>query len=347
MQQHRLGRTGLIVPALCLGTMTWGRQNTEAEGFAQMDMALDHGLSFWDTAEMYAAPPTPESFGRTESIIGNWFASTGRRSEIFLASKVIGNADGGFAHVRGGGARANRAHIVAAVEASLHRLRTDHIDLYQLHWPDRKSDRFGRQVANPAAEADEVPIEETQSVFADLIKAGKIGHVGVSNETPWGVMRYLMAAETLGLPRIASIQNPYSLLNRSFEMGLAEMCLREDVAMLAYSPLGAGSLTGKYLRGAVPAGSRRAVDHRVSRYDTPRADAAVEAYLAIAAAHGLNPAAMAIAYVVSRPFVASTIIGATSTDQLRIAIDAASLTLSAEVLAALDAVHQGNPNPCL
>ncbi|MFV3073905.1 aldo/keto reductase [Niveispirillum fermenti] len=347
MTLRRLGRTDLSVPALCLGTMTWGRQNTEAEGFAQMDMALDHGLFFWDTAEMYAAPPSPEGYGRTEEIIGNWFARTGRRNDVLLASKVIGNADGGFAYVRGGGARADRANIEAAVEASLRRLRTDHIDLYQLHWPDRNADRFGRTITNPATGPDEVPIEETLAVFADLVQAGKVRHVGISNETAWGTMRYVAAADRLGLPRIASIQNPYNLLNRSFEMGLSEVALREDVSLLAYSPLAAGTLTGKYLDGAIPAGTRRAIDNRRSRYDTARGDTATRDYLAIARAHGLDPAAMAIAYVVSRPFVTSTIIGATSLDQLRIAIDGGAMTLPPEVLTALEAVHAANPNPCL
>jgi aryl-alcohol dehydrogenase-like predicted oxidoreductase len=345
MTLRRLGRTDLMVPTLCLGTMTWGRQNTAEEGFAQMDMALDHGLFFWDTAEMYSAPPTPATYGRTEEIIGEWFTRTGRRNEVLLASKVVGDGSG-MDYLRGGNARADRANIVAAVEASLKRLRTDHIDLYQLHWPDRQADRFGRTVAHPAAQPGEVPIEETLSVFADLIKVGKVRHVGVSNETPWGTMRYVAAADHLGLPRIASIQNPYSLLNRTFEMGLSEVALREDVSMLAYSPLAAGTLTGKYLDGALPAGSRRAVDHRVSRYAQPRGDAATREYLSIAQAYGLDPAAMAIAFVVSRSFVTSTIIGATTMEHLKVAIDAGTLTLSGDVLAALDGVHAANPNPC-
>ncbi|MFV3129243.1 aldo/keto reductase [Niveispirillum sp. KHB5.9] len=346
MTLRRLGRTDLSVPSLCLGTMTWGRQNSPEEAFAQMDMALDHGLFFWDTAEMYSAPPTPATYGRTEEIIGDWFARTGRRNEVLLASKVVGDGSG-MDYLRGGKARADAKNIAAAVDASLRRLRTDHIDLYQLHWPDRQADRFGRAVANPSAQPGEVAIEETLAAFADLIKAGKVRHVGVSNETPWGTMRYVAAADHLGLPRIASIQNPYSLLNRSFEMGLSEVALREDVSMLAYSPLAAGTLTGKYLDGAMPANARRAFDHRKSRYDLPRGDAATRDYLAVAAAHGLDPAAMAIAFVVSRPFVTSTIIGATTMDHLRIAIEAGALTLSDAVLADLDAVHAANPNPCL
>lgn len=347
MEQRRLGRTDLFVPVICLGTMTWGNQNSAAEGHAQMDLAFDQGVTFWDTAEMYAAPPAPETYGRTEEIIGAWLASRGRRHDIVLASKVIGNADGGFPYIRCGKARADRANINAALEASLKRLGTDYLDLYQLHWPDRKADRFGRIVANPAAEADEVAIEETLGALDELVRQGKVRHIGISNETAWGTMRFVMAAERLGLSRIVSIQNPYNLLNRSFETGLAEVAVREDVGLLAYSPLAAGTLTGKYLDGALPPGSRRAIDGRKSRYDTPRADRAVRAYLEIARRHGLDPAQMAIAFTIARPFTTSSIIGATSLDQLRLAIGAGTLVLSDAVLAELDAVHADSPNPCL
>jgi len=346
MDHRKLGRTDLMVPSICLGTMTWGRQNSEADGFAQMDLALDHGLTFWDTAEMYAAPPTPETYGRTEEIIGNWFSRTGRRKDVVLASKVIGNADGGFPYVRLGRARADRANINAALDASLKRLRTDYLDLYQLHWPDRKAERFGRTVEHPVADPDEVPIEETLAALSDLVRQGKVRHIGLSNETPWGLMRFIMATERLGLERVVSIQNPYSLLNRSFESGLAEVAVREDVGLLAYSPLAGGTLTGKYLNGAVPPGSRRSIDNRRSRYDNPRGDAATHAYLEIARRHALDPAQMAIAFTLSKRFVTSSIIGATSIDQLRIAIGAGDITLSAEVLAELDQVQAANPNPC-
>jgi len=345
MQQRRLGRTDVMVPSVCLGTMTWGGRNSEAEGFAQMDLAMDRGVTFWDTAEMYAVPPSAERYGRTEEIIGNWFARTGRRAEVFLATKVIGHTPGGFGWVRGGNARLDRANITAAVEASLKRLRTDHIDLYQTHWPDRAAPRFGRTAVS-APDPDETPIEETLSVLADLVKAGKIRFVGLSNETPWGTMAHLAAAERAGLPRIVSIQNPYNLLNRGFEDGLAEVAMREDVGLLAYSPLAAGTLTGKYLGGAMPEGSRRALDPRRSRYDNPRGEAATLAYVEIARRHGLDPAQMALAYVHSRGFVTSTIIGATSLEQLRTDLDAFDLTLTPEVLAAIEAVHAANPNPC-
>lgn len=344
MQLRPLGRCGLMVSAIGLGTMTWGRQNTEAEGHAQMDLALDRGVTFWDTAEMYAIPPTAATYGRTEEIIGSWFASRGGRDRVVLASKVVGATDA--AHIRGGHARLDRANILAAVEASLRRLRTDWIDLYQLHWPDRATVTFGKRAYAHTPEQDGTPLEETLSVLDELVASGKVRAVGVSNETPWGTMRCLSLAETRGLPRIASVQNPYNLLNRTYDSAMAEISLREEVPLLAYSPLAAGTLSGKYLDGAVPAGSRRSIDHRRSRYDRPNADAAVRAYLDIAARHGLSPTQMAIAFVVRQPFVASTLIGATTLDDLASNIDAADVTLDSAVIAAIDSVHERLPDPC-
>ncbi|WP_029010824.1 NADP(H)-dependent aldo-keto reductase [Azospirillum halopraeferens] len=346
MEYRPLGRTGLTVSAIGLGTMTWGRQNTEAEGHAQMDRALERGVTFWDTAEMYAVPPTAESYGRTEEIIGTWFRSRGMRDKVVLASKVIGNGRGAFPWIRGGTARLDRANILAAVEASLRRLQTDRIDLYQLHWPDRLAVRFGTRSYRHAPEEDGVPLEETLAVLGDLVRDGKIRAVGLSNETPWGVMTCLRLAAEAGLPRVASIQNAYNLLNRTFEKSLAEVALREDVGLLAYSPLGAGTLAGKYLDGAVPAGTRRAIDHRKSRYDTPNADAAVRAYHAIARRHGLEPTQMAIAFVAQQPFVTSTLIGATDMAHLDSNIDAFDIRLDDAVLAEIEAVHAANPDPC-
>lgn len=346
MEMRPLGRTGLTVTACCLGTMTWGVQNTEGEGHAQMDLAFDRGVTFWDTAEMYAIPPTAESYGRTEQIIGSWFASRGRRDRVVLASKVIGRANGSFPWVRGGGAKLDRANITQALEDSLRRLRTDTIDLYQLHWPDRRTNRFGGRGADFRPAADEVPVEETLAVLGDLVKAGKIRHVGLSNETPWGAMAFVRAAESLGLPRVVTIQNAYNLLNRTFEDGLAEVALREDVGLLAYAPLGAGTLTGKYLDGAMPEGSRRAIDFRKSRYATPRADAATKAYVHIARRHGLDPARMAIAFVKRQPFVTATIIGATSLAQLENDLAGFDLDLPDAVYEEIEAVHAANPNPC-
>jgi len=346
MQYRSLGRTGLSVSAIGLGTMTWGCQNTEAEGHAQMDAALDRGINFWDTAEMYAVPPTADSYGRTESIIGSWFQSRGGRDKVILASKIIGAPAGGFGWVREGKSRLDRANLFAAVEASLSRLKTDYIDLYQLHWPDRVANRFGNRVYSHKPEKDGVPIEETLAALGELVTAGKIRHIGLSNDTPWGVMRFLPAAEVAGLPRVASIQNAYNLLNRTFEQGLSEVALREDVGLLAYAPLGAGTLTGKYLNGAMPAGSRRAIDPRPSRYVTVNADAATEAYLDIARRHGLSPSQMAIAFTLRQPFVTSSLIGATTMETLVSNMDAIDVTLSDEVLAEIDAVHDRLPDPC-
>ena len=345
MEQRPLGRTGLNVTAICLGTMTWGNQNTEAEGHVQMDYALDRGITLWDTAEMYAVPPSAETYGRTEEIIGSWFARTGKRDRVFLASKICGPG-GHLAHIRDGHPRLDAKNVRAAVEASLKRLRTDWIDLYQLHWPNRSVNSFGKLgYAHDTAE-DFVAPEETLAALADEVKAGRIRQVGLSNETPWGLMRFIEAADRLGLPRAASIQNPYNLLNRSFEVGLAECAHRETVGLLGYAPLAAGTLTGKYLGGQVPAGTRRALDSRKSRYDTPNADPATRRYLDLARDHGLDPAQMAIAYALSRPFMTAVIIGATSMEQLKTDIAAAEVTLSPEVLAGIEEIHTAYPNPC-
>ncbi|NYZ13033.1 aldo/keto reductase [Azospirillum sp. RWY-5-1] len=343
MQQRPLGRTSLTVSAIGLGTMTWGTQNTEAEAHAQMDLALDRGVTFWDTAEIYAVPPTAETYGRTEAMIGSWLASRGGRDRILLASKVAGP---GSPWIRDGKARLDRANILAAVEGSLTRLRTDYLDLYQLHWPDRVSVRFGQRSYDHKPEQDGATLEESLSALDELVKAGKVRAVGLSNETPWGVMTCLRLAETKGLPRVASVQNAYSLLNRTYENGLAEVGLREDVGLLAYAPIAAGTLSGKYLDGAAPAGSRRSIDPRRSRYDKPNADAAVRAYMDIAARHGLSVTQMAVAFVLRQPFVASAIVGATGLEHLTAHIDAAGITLPDAVLTEIEAVHARNPDPC-
>ncbi|WP_448205151.1 NADP(H)-dependent aldo-keto reductase [Azospirillum sp. sgz302134] len=345
MQYRPLGRTGLSVSAIGLGTMTWGRQNTESEGHAQMDYALDQGVTFWDTAEMYAVPPTADTYGKTETVIGNWFKARGRRDKVILATKIIGLGDG-FSWVRNGKSTLDRANIFAAVEDSLRRLQTDYIDLYQLHWPDRVTNRFGQRNYVHKPEKDRTPIEETLSALDELVKSGKVRHVGLSNESPWGTMTFLRIAEQKGLPRVASIQNAYNLLNRTFEEGLAEVALREEVGLLAYSPLGAGTLSGKYLDGAVPPGTRRAIDHRPSRYATVNADAATRAYLDIARRHGLSPTQMAIAFTLHQPFVASSLIGATSFEDLKSNIAAIDVKLSDEVLKEIDAVNERYPDPC-
>jgi len=344
MEMRRLGRTDIDVSVLCLGTMTWGQQNTEAEGHQQMDYAVGQGINFFDTAEMYAVPPTENSYGSTETIIGTWFKAPGNRDRIILATKIAGPGDMGW--VRDGHTRLDEKNILAAAEASLRRLQTDYIDLFQVHWPNRTVNKFGQLGFAEAGEEDFIHPEETLAALAKLVQQGKVRHVGVSNESAWGTMTYLAAADRAGLPRIASIQNAYNLLNRAFEVGLSEIAAREQVGLLAYSPLAGGALSGKYLNGAVPKGSRRDFDWRPSRYATPNADPAVMRYLEIARRHGLDPCQMAIAYVNSRPFVTSSIIGATTMDQLKIDIGSAEVTLSDELLAEIEAAHHEYTIPC-
>lgn len=346
MHYAPLGRTDLRVSRIGLGTMTWGQQNTEAEGHAQMDAALDRGVNLFDAAEMYPIPPRAETYGRTEEIIGTWFKASGKRDEVVLATKILGPSER-FSWVRDGKLRLDRRHIQAAVDASLTRLQTDRIDLYQTHWPHRVVNSFGRLGFPHTPDEDFLDPAETLDALAELVKAGKIRHVGVSNETPWGVMRHLAAHDADGArPRLQSIQNPYSLLNRSFEVGLAEVALREQVGLLAYAPMAAGTLSGKYLDGQVPPGSRRAIDGRNSRYAKPHSEEATARYVDIARRHGLDPGRMAIAFVLRQPFVTSALVGATSLDQLANAIDADALTLDDAVVAEIEAVHVDHPNPC-
>ncbi|MFT3965920.1 MAG: aldo/keto reductase [Sphingobium sp.] len=345
MKYRKLGRTDLNVSVICLGTMTWGSQNSEAEAHEQLDYALDQGVNFIDTAEMY--PTTPgkiETRGRTEEYIGTWIEKT-RRDRFILATKVAGPSFNG--PLRGGNNHLDRRNIEEAIDGSLRRLRTDYIDLYQLHWPDRPVPRFGRRgLAELEDAADTTPIEETLDVLADLVKAGKIRHFGVSNETPWGVSEYLRLSREKGLPRVASIQNAYNLLNRVYEIGLSEFSLREDVSLLAYSPLAAGHLSGKYLGGQVPKGSRVDVATNYSRYQTPQQPVASSRYVAIAHAFGLDPAQLALAFVNDRPFVTSNIIGATSLAQLKTDIASIDITLGEEILAAIADVQREFPDPC-
>lgn len=344
MRTVPLGRTDLVVSRACLGTMTWGEQNTEAEAHAQLDRAVARGVNFIDTAEMYPVPPRADTQGRTERFLGSWLAARpGRRRQLVIASKVAG-ASRGIDWLRPGPLRLDRANVVAACEASLARLRTDYLDLYQVHWPDRATNRFG-QLGYRADDTPAVPVEETLAALGELVRAGKVRHVGISNETPWGLMRYLRTADSAGLPRIASIQNPYSLLNRSFEIGLAEMCWREQVPLLAYSPLAMGVLSGKYLGGARPAGARLSLFERFTRYSLPEAEAPTRAYVELAHRHGLDPCALALAWVDRQPWVASTILGATTLAQLDADLDAFDLTLDDALCAAIDAIHQRQPNP--
>ncbi|TXH04590.1 MAG: NADP(H)-dependent aldo-keto reductase [Nevskiaceae bacterium] len=343
MKRHELGRSGLMVSRICLGTMTWGEQNSEAEAHAQMDYAVAQGINFFDTAEMYPVPPRAETQGRTESYIGSWFAKTGKRHDIVLATKITGPGD--FAYLRGG-ARLDRKSVLAACDTSLQRLRTDYIDLYQIHWPERNTNYFGKLGYAPRDDAHATPVEETLDALAELVRQGKARHVGISNETPWGVAEYLRLHREKSLPRIVSIQNPYSLLNRSFEVGLAEFAHREQIGLLAYSPLAMGLLSGKYLHGVRPAKARLTRFTRFQRYNNEQAELATREYVALAQQHGLDPAQMALAYVTAQPFVTANIIGATSLEQLASDIASDRVTLGNELLKGIEAIHRRYTIPC-
>lgn len=338
MEKRVLGRTDLSVSLICLGTMTWGQQNSEQDAFAQLDYAVGQGINFIDTAEMYPVPPKAETQGLTETYLGNWLKARGRRDDLVIASKVAGPGNG-LDYLRGG-PRLTREHIHAAVDDSLKRLQTDYIDLYQVHWPDRNTNFFGKLGYKHQADEQATPIEETLDALAELVRAGKVRHIGLSNETPWGVSQYLNLAERKGGPRIASIQNPYNLLNRTFEVGLAEIAQREDAGLLAYSPLGFGVLSGKYLDGQQPEGARLTLFSRFSRYNAEQVQKATRAYVDLAREHGLSPAQMALAYVNSRPFLTSNIIGATTLAQLEENIASVRVDLSEEVLEAIEAIHR-------
>ena len=331
MKMKTLGRTDISVSEICLGTMTWGKQNTEAEGHAQMDYAIEHGINFFDTAEMYAVPPDASTYGKTEEIIGTWFKKTGKRDQIVLASKVAG---GGRPWVRNGRG-IDGPSVREAVEGSLRRLQTDRIDLYQIHWPRRGHYHFeGSWDYNPYLQDKQSVLPnmlEVLQVMGELVREGKILHFGLSNESAWGTMQYLKLSMELGLPRVQTIQNEYNFLRRYYDMDLAELAFHEDVGLLAYSPLAAGAISGKYLGGVLPAGTRGAIAgsaYRNNQYTEP----AIRAYIALAEKHGLDVNQMAIAFCLTKPFMTSVIIGATTMDQLKTNIAAADVELSEAVL---------------
>lgn len=351
MEKRRLGQTDLNVSVLCMGTMMMGSQADRKTSFELLDHCFDRGIDFYDTAEIYPVPITegPRGHGASEEILGDWVKSRGLRDRVTIATKVSGRGDP-IPDLRpdGGGARVTRVQVLNAVEGSLRRLKTDVIDLYQIHWPDRPLPNFGKNATGYVH--DETPseeIEETLIVFQDLILEGKIRAFGVSNETPWGVMRFITTAERKAMPRIATIQNAYNLANRVFEYGLAEVCMREDISCIPYSPLAQGYLSGKYLGGAVPNPSRKAlIGDRIGRYSTPNAETAFRAYVDLAAKHRLDPSAMSLAFLLSRPWVASAIFGASTPEQIDLAVEGSELTLTDEIIQDINAIHRTIPNPC-
>ena len=346
MIKKQLGNTALKVSTACLGTMTFGEQNTEAEAHSQLDYAVERGINFIDTAEMYPVMPRPTTQGATERFIGSWLKKSGKRGEVVLATKVAG-PNPGLHWVRGGANNLDAANIRQAVEDSLRRLQTEHIDLFQLHWPSRNVPIFGATAFDPAKERAAVPIGETLAALGDLIDAGKIGHIGVSNESGWGIAEFIKQSEQRGLPRIATVQNLYNLTARGFETSLMdEACFRDQVSLLAYSPLAFGQLSAKYLDDPKAHGRLTIFPPTWSpRYLRPSVLAAVQAYALLARANGMTPAQMALAWCYSRWFVGSTIIGATTLAQLKENIDAVQMSLSPEVVAEIDAIHARITNP--
>ena len=347
MQFRPLADTGILLPEICLGTMTFGEQNTQEQAFQQLDYALDQGVYFWDTAEMYPVPPKPETQGATERIIGNWIAARGGRDKLFLASKIAGPSQGG-SHIRDGKTRFVADEISAAIDQSLSRLQTDYIDLYQLHWPQRPTNFFGKLGYGNAEAAEDravTDLEETLTALQDEIKEGRIRYIGLSNETPWGTMKFLHLAEKLGLSKFVSVQNPYNLLNRTYEIGMSEIAHYEGVGLLAYSPLAFGYLTGKFRHGARPANARVTLFSRFSRYSNPQSEWATEQYAQLAEQHGLSLTQLALAFIKQQFFVTSTIIGATNLDQLKENIQAFEIDLSEEILKGIEAIHRQQPNP--
>jgi len=344
MNYKKLGNTDLDVSTICLGTMTWGEQNTQVEGFEQMDFALDQGVNFWDTAEIYSIPPREETFGSTEKIIGNWFEKTKKRDKVILASKVCGPMR---EYVRGGGNQFGKKNITEALEGSLKRLKTDYIDLYQLHWPERNTNFFGKLGYEHNDDDEWTKFEDILESLKKFIEEGKIREVGLSNETPWGVYKCLQVSKENNLPKMMSVQNPYNLLNRTYEIGLAEISIREEVGLLAYSPLASGYLTGKYRNNQMPKNSRLERDGDFwTRYDKPNTAKAVDAYFEIAKKNNIDFTQMSLKFCEIQPFVTSVIIGATTMDQLKTNIESVNINLTEEVINEINEVQNIYPNPC-
>ncbi|MCB2081834.1 MAG: NADP(H)-dependent aldo-keto reductase [Rickettsiales bacterium] len=345
MEMRALGRTELRVSLICLGTMTWGEQNTAEDAFAQIERALQHGVNFIDLAEMYPVPPRAETQGATETIMGQWLAQNKKkRKQLIIASKVTGRSKN-FDYLGRGETRLDRVQMTRALEGSLKRLQTDYIDLYQLHWPERTTNYFG-QLDYTYREEETIALSETLEVLADFIREGKIRYIGLSNETPWGLMDAIRASEQRVLPRVVSIQNPYNLLNRSFEVGLAEIAIREQVGLLAYSPLAFGVLSGKYLEGKRVENTRLTLFDRFQRYSGKMAEEATRRYVEIAQEYGLRPAQMALAFINRQPFVTSNIIGATTLEQLEENLTSVNVVLPGKAINEINAVHREISNPC-
>jgi len=344
MNYKKLGTTDLDVSTICLGTMTWGEQNSQKEGFEQMDYALDKGINFFDTAELYSVPPKKETFGHTETIIGNWFKKTNKRDKIILASKVSGPMR---EYVRGGGNQYGEKNITVALEESLKRLKTDYIDLYQLHWPERNTNMFGRLGYEHKDDNKWNKFEDVLKNLKKFIDQGKVRHVGLSNETAWGAQKYLEISKDHNLPRMMSIQNPYNLLNRTYEVGLAEVSIREQIGLLAYSPLASGYLSGKYRNNQMPKNSRVSLDPDFwSRYNKPNTDVAVDAYFKVAKKYNLDLAQMSLKFCEIQPFMTSVIIGATTMQQLKTDIESVNVNLPEEIIKEVNEVQKIYPNPC-
>lgn len=343
MKFKKLGNTNIDVSLICLGTMTWGEQNTEAQAHEQLDFAFSQGINFIDAAEMYPVPPRPETQGLTEQYIGTWLAKRGQRDDVVLATKIAGPGDW-LKHIRGG-SRLNKEHIQQAIDTSLQRLQTDYVDLYQLHWPDRNTNFFGNLGYTVKSEETTTPLFDTISALNELIQQGKIRHWGFSNETPWGVMKAISICEEHGFVKPVSVQNPYNLLNRTYEVGLAEVSHRENIGLLAYSPMAFGALSGKYLGENKPKDGRLTLFDRFTRYTNEEAIKATRAYVEIAREFDLTPAQMSLAFVNQQAFLTSNIIGATTMDQLKENIASVDISLTDDVLAEIAKVHQTQPNP--
>ncbi len=344
MNYKKLGNTDLNVSTICLGTMTWGEQNTQDEAFEQMNYALSKGVNFWDTAELYSIPPKPETFGHTELIIGNWFKETKKRNEVILATKVCGPMR---SYVRGGGNQYGIKNITEALEGSLKRLQTDYIDLYQLHWPERNTNMFGRLGYEHKDDENWNKFEDILENLNKFIDAGKIRYIGLSNETPWGTSKFLEISKEKNLPRMMSVQNPYNLLNRTYEVGLAEISIRDKIGLLVYSPLAIGYLSGKYRNNQIPKKSRLDHDNNFwTRYDKPNTKKAIEAYYNIAKKNNIDMAQMSLKFCEIQPFVTSVIIGATTMEQLKTDIESVNVKLSDEIIKEINEVQKIYPNPC-